>query len=253
MTTCATLKRRHLLAGLMTAPLCATSLSAQDPPKACLLDEETNARLNDWANLGKYAAENEKIILFEKPVDIVFMGDSITQGWPDKRPGFFSERRVCRGIGGQTSGQMVLRMMADVVALKPQIVHIMAGTNDIAGNTGPMTPQQTVDNVDMMAVIARAHGIDVLIGSIPPAANFPWRPGLETVQSIASLNRALAALARARDVTFVDYTDILSDSSGGMKAGFAYDGVHPDSAGYSAMESLLEPVIIETMQKKMRK
>ncbi len=246
------IERRHLLAGLVTAPLVADGLSANAGQSVCTADRETESLLNDWPNLSHYALANQRLLAAGKPNNIVFMGDSITQGWPDKRPGFFLQGRVSRGIGGQTSGQMVLRMMADVVALKPHIVHIMAGTNDIAGNTGPMTSQQTIDNVDMMTAIARAHDIDVLIGSIPPAAKFPWRPGLETVQSIASLNRALAALARARDVIFVDYTDILSDSSGGMKAGFAYDGVHPDSAGYSAMESLLEPVIIEAMQKTMR-
>ena len=105
------------------------------------------------------------------------LGDSITEGWGHKRPAFFKPGRVNRGIGGQTTAQMVLRMLQDVVQLKPRFVHIMAGTNDIAGNTGPMTVAQSIDNFRAMTMLAHANGIEVLLASVPPAASFPWRPG----------------------------------------------------------------------------
>jgi lysophospholipase L1-like esterase len=228
---------------MLGVPICASGLSAHQNPDRCDVDPATKMLLDDWPNLARYADENAALRKSGKPTDIVFMGDSITQGWPDKRPSFFQSGRVCRGIGGQTSGQMLLRMMADVIALDPQAVHIMAGTNDIAGNTGPMTSQQSIANIHMMAVLAKAHGIKVLIGSVLPAANFPWRPGLETARAIASLNDSISKMAEAVGAIFVDYTPRLSNGSGGMKDGFAYDGVHPDTRGYVAMESVLEPII----------
>lgn len=241
-----TVKRRNILTGLAAAPFAALAAGAPaEPPSACTIDEETSNKLNDWPGLGHYAAANEAIRIAGRPVDIIFMGDSITQGWPDKRPGFFPRGRVCRGIGGQTTGQMVLRMMADVVALKPRLVHIMGGTNDIAGNNGPMTPEQTIHNVEAMVIIAKSNGIKAMIGSVPPAANFPWRPGLETARTIADMNLALARLAEKCGVSFIDYTPALSDGQGGMKPGFAYDGVHPDSKGYQAMESVFEQTILQ--------
>lgn len=235
------LDRRLLLAGLAVAPLAAAPGRAAD--LSCPPDAEAQRRAQDWPDLARFAADNRTILASGQPVDVVYMGDSITQGWPDKRPAFFRPGRVCRGIGGQTTPQMLLRMMADVVALKPRLVHIMGGTNDIAGNTGPIAPQQTVDNIAAMAALARAHGIGVLIGSVPPAASFPWRPGLEVEHKIATLNNLLGALADGDEVRMVDYTVALSDGEGGMKASYAYDGVHPDTAGYEAMEAVLEPLL----------
>ncbi|MBB5712671.1 lysophospholipase L1-like esterase [Sphingomonas xinjiangensis] len=150
---------------------------------------------------------------------------------------------MCRGIGGETTPQMVLRMMADVVHLKPRFVHIMAGTNDIAGNTGKMTLAQSFDNFRMMTTIAQAHGIAVLLASVPPAANFPWRPGLDTVRPIAALNRWLHDYAAQSQATFVDYTPTLADAAGGMKPGLAYDGVHPTELGYDRIAAVLEPLL----------
>jgi lysophospholipase L1-like esterase len=173
----------------------------------------------------------------------VFLGDSITEGWMDKRPGFFTAGRVDRGIGGQTSSQMVLRMMSDVVELRPRAVHIMAGTNDIAGNTGPMTPEMTQDNFRMMVDVARRHGIRVMLASIPPAASFPWRPGLETRKPIAAMNAWLKEFARESGSTWVDYWPVLDDGTGAMKPGLASDGVHPTEAGYDAMSTLIEPLL----------
>jgi lysophospholipase L1-like esterase len=198
----------------------------------------------DFPWLGKYADENAALIASGKPVGIVFMGDSITEGWKSKHPAFFATPdHVCRGISGQTTPQMVLRMMADVVHLKPRAVHIMAGTNDIAGNTGPMTKAQTEDNLRMMAEVARASGIDVLLASIPPSSAFPWRPGLEVTPSIRLLNQWIKGYAEGTGATFVDYTPVLATPEGAMKPGMADDGVHPTAQGYAAMESVLVPMI----------
>ncbi|KQN77361.1 GDSL-type esterase/lipase family protein [Sphingomonas sp. Leaf62] len=197
----------------------------------------------DWPWLGRYAAANAALAASGKPTDIVFMGDSITEGWAGKRPEFFRAGRVGRGISGQTTPQMVLRMMADVIALKPKFVHIMAGTNDIAGNTGPMTPQQTQDNLAMMVMLARAAKIGVLLASVPPADGFPWRPGLATVAPIRALNAWAKTYAGQVGATFVDYTPALATPGGAMKPGFADDGVHPTPAGYAAMEAVLTPVL----------
>jgi len=170
-----TLDRRTLLAAALAAPLAAGAARAD-------VWEDLNKRglLTDPAGLGRYGEDNLRLLATRARVDIVFMGDSITEGWKSKRPGFFTPGRVGRGISGQTTPQMLLRFMADVVALKPRAVHIMAGTNDIAGNTGPMTPQMTEDNFRAMSAIARQNCIKVLLASIPPAASFPWRPAVET-------------------------------------------------------------------------
>lgn len=229
--------RRRLMAGIAAMPLLSAIAHAGE--SAC----DTDSKLNDWPDLGRYAAANQQLIAANAKIDIVFMGDSITQGWPDKSPHFFSPTRVCRGIGGQTTPQMLLRMMADVVALKPKLVHIMGGTNDIAGNTGLISPAQTIDNISAMALLAKVHGIRVLIGSIPPAASFPWRPGLETRRAIETLNNALRGRADRLGSRFVDYTPALGDGAGGMKAGLSYDGVHPDTKGYHAMEKVLARLI----------
>jgi lysophospholipase L1-like esterase len=183
------------------------------------------------------------------PVDVVFMGDSITEFWLDKQPAFFSRRRVDRGISGQTTSQMLLRMMSDVVALRPHAVHIMGGTNDIAGNTGPMTPQMSEDNIRAMADIAQRHGIKVMIASIPPAASFPWAPKIETRRAIASLNQRLERLARETGATWVDYHRALDDGTGAMKPGLADDGVHPNEAGYAAMGKVIEPVLAKVLRR----
>lgn len=218
------------------------------PATACAQEESYEVKrqrqlATDWPWLGRYAADNAALAASGKPTDIVFMGDSITEGWVGKRPEFFRAGRVGRGISGQTTPQMVLRMMADVIAHRPKFVHIMAGTNDIAGNTGPMTPQQTHDNLAMMVMLAQAAKIGVLIASVPPADGFPWRPGLATVAPIRALNAWIKTYAAQTGATFVDYTPALATSGGAMKPGFADDGVHPTAAGYAAMEAVLTPIL----------
>lgn len=233
--------RRGLLGLGLLLPFAAR---AQDQPQEESWDERWNRLLReDFAHLFRYRDENAALRAAGAKTDIVFLGDSITQGWREKRPAFFKPGRVGRGISGQTTPQMVLRMMADVVALKPRYVHVMAGTNDIAGNTGPMTAEQSFDNYRMMTQLAQANGIEVLLGSIPPANGFPWRPGMETVAPIRARNAWLERYAVEAGATFVDYTPALADPAGGMKPGFAYDGVHPTEAGYAAMEAVLAPLL----------
>ena len=239
--------RRDLIRGALATPLMLASGTAF-AKQQFKGPGDWNAWFRDWllrdfGMLGYYADDNAKLLASREPVDIVFLGDSITEGWFDKRPSFFTRGRVGRGIGGQTSSQMVLRMMSDVVALKPRAVHIMAGTNDIAGNTGPMTPQMTQDNFRAMSDIARAHGIKVLLASIPPAGSFPWRPGLETRKPIVAMNAWLKHYAHQSGATFVDYWPVLNDGTGAMKPGLASDGVHPTEAGYDAMATVIDPVL----------
>lgn len=230
--------RRGFLAGILFFPA-ATRVQAQES-----WEEKHQRQLKeDWPWLGRYAEDNDRLIASGRKVDIVFMGDSITEGWASKRPAFFTPGRICRGISGQTTPQMVLRMMADVIKLRPRVVHIMAGTNDIAGNTGKITIQQSCDNLQMMAELAQAHGIQVLLASVPPAASFPWRRGVESVEPIRLLNLWLANYTRRARLPYVDYTPVLADANGAMKPGMAYDGVHPTEQGYAAMERVLTPVL----------
>jgi lysophospholipase L1-like esterase len=235
-----TLARRRFLQSALALPL----LAAQRPPPGV----DWNKWFHDWFGrdfgmIGYYADDNSKLLASHEPVDVVFMGDSITEGWHDKRPGFFTRGRIDRGIGGQTSSQMVLRMYSDVVALRPKAVHIMAGTNDIAGNTGPMTAEMSENNFRTMSDIAKRHGIQVLLAPVPPAASFPWSPKIQTRPRIAELNRWLERFARESGATWVDYRRVLDDGTGAMKPGLAVDGVHPTGAGYDAMATVIEPVL----------
>lgn len=224
--------------GAVAMPLTATAQTEETW-------EQTHQRQlrEDWPWLGRYAADNAALKGSGAKTDIVFMGDSITEGWAGSRPAFFRAGRVGRGISGQTTPQMVLRMMADVIAHRPRFVHIMAGTNDVAGNTGVITPEQTHDNLAMMAMLARQAGIGVLLASVPPADGFPWRPGLATVAPIRAINVWAKAYAASTGATFVDYTPALATAGGAMKPGFADDGVHPTPAGYAAMEAVLTPIL----------
>jgi lysophospholipase L1-like esterase len=245
--------RRDLIRSALAAPLLLASSGASAkqkiPPGA---DWNTWFRgwfARDFGMIGYYAEDNAALLASNTPVDIVFMGDSITEGWLDKRPSFFSRGRIDRGISGQTTSQMVLRMMSDVVALKPRAVHIMGGTNDIAGNTGPMAPRMSEDNVRAMTDIAQRHGIKVLIASVPPAGKFPWAPQVETRSAIAELNKRLRRVAHETGAKWVDYHAVLDDGTGAMKPGFAYDGVHPSETGYDAMARVIEPVLAKVLRR----
>jgi len=239
------IERRRFLQSALALPL----LAAQRPPPGVDWSKWFHDWLaRDFGMVGYYADDNAKLLASKAPVDVVFMGDSITEGWMDKRPGFFTPGRIDRGIGGQTSSQMVLRMMSDVVALRPRAVHVMAGTNDIAGNTGPMTPEMTQNNFREMSEIARRNGIKVIFASIPPAGRFPWAPAIETRRPIAEMNAWLKSYAAQTGAAWVDYHPVLDDGTGAMKPGLAVDGVHPTEAGYDAMATVIVPVLTRLLR-----
>jgi lysophospholipase L1-like esterase len=150
---------------------------------------------------------------------------------------------VGRGISGQTTPQMLVRFRQDVVALQPKVVVILAGTNDIAGNTGPSTIEMIEDNMASMAEIAKANHIRVVLSSVLPVYDYPWRPGLEPAGKIVALNAWLRSYAAAHGATYLDYHSAMADERQGLKAALTYDGVHPNEAGYRVMASLAEPAI----------
>ena len=219
--------------------------------KLMALQKEAAARqAKDWANLCRYAADNAKLRDNREPLRAVFLGDSITEYWRQGDPAFFSNIVQNRGISGQTTAQMVLRFYPDVVALKPRVVHIMAGTNDVAGNLGVVSDDTIVANLIAMLDMARANRIVVALASIPPARFLSWKPGLTPAPRIAALNLRLKQLAEARGAVFVDYHARLRDDRGGFQAALANDGVHPNRDGYSVMRPLAERAIAQAARKR---
>ena len=206
----------------------------------------------DWADLGHFKDENAKLGLpssGEKRV--VFMGNSITEGWGKICPDFFTENGyINRGISGQTTPQMLVRFRADVVALKPSVVVILAGTNDIAGNTGPSTLEMIEDNIISMTEIAKANDIKVILCSVLPAIDFYWRPGLEPAEKIVALNKMIKAYADKNNIIYVDYYTPMVDDRKGLKAAYSPDGVHPNEAGYKIMEPLCSHALQKALAQK---
>ena len=175
---------------------------------------------------------------------ILLMGDSITQGWPLADPVFFEGKNyINKGIGGQTTSQMLERFTNDVVSLKPKLVVILAGTNDIAGNSGPMTLEMTRDNIIAMATIAKANDIRVILCSLLPAFDYPWKPGMKPAKKIVALNEMIQAYAHQNHIVYADYYDTVVDENKGLKKEFSGDGVHPNQKGYRAMAPVLENAI----------
>lgn len=204
---------------------------------------------HDFGRLCRYHADNATLMAPGKtPPQVVFMGDSITEGWEKLDPGFFTEGKLDRGIGGQTTSQMLLRFREDVIELHPQAVHILAGTNDVAGNTGPMTLSQVEGNIASMAELAHAHGIRVILGSVPPAARFPWQPNLTIGSTIKVLNAWIKDYAAHHGFTYVDYFSAMATPTGGMQDSLSKDGVHPTLKGYKVMEPLTTAAIKQVME-----
>jgi lysophospholipase L1-like esterase len=182
---------------------------------------------------------------------VVFFGDSITEAWSSKAPAFFEGRPyLARGVGGQTTAQMLVRFRQDVIALRPQAVVILAGTNDIAGNTGPYRQEDTVGHLKSMVELAMAHGIHVVLASILPARNYAWSPGLEPARKIIALNSLLRDYAEKTGLVYLDYHAALTDADGGLKANLGDDGVHPNRAGYDLMAPLAERALQKTLAAK---
>ncbi len=206
----------------------------------------------DWANLNRFQKENSEMSIPKTGEHrIVFMGNSITEGWLKIRPEFFAiNPYINRGIGGQTTPQMLLRFRQDVINLKPAAVVILAGVNDIAGNTGFSTIEMIVDNIVSMTELARANNIKVILCSVLPAYDFPWRKGLEPAEKVVKLNALLEAYANQHNLVYVDYFTSMADESNGLKKELGRDGIHPNKAGYLIMEPLIENAIAKTLIQK---
>jgi acetyl esterase/lipase/lysophospholipase L1-like esterase len=206
---------------------------------------------NDWAWLKRYEGDNADT---PPPTPgkkrVVYIGDSITDYWIGKDPDFFKVRYIDRGIGGQTTPQMLVRFREDVIDLKPDVVIILAGINDIAENTGPSKLEIVAGNIFSMAELAKAHHIKVILCSVLPAAAFPWKPGINPIQSIITLNQMLSDYAKANNLGYVDYYSATVDENKAFKKDLAVDGVHPNLAGYKVMEPLAEKAIKEALLKK---
>ena len=210
---------------------------------------EVNAQ--DWPNLERFSKENATLGLpGEGENRVVFMGNSITQVWIEKRADFFKNNPfVNRGISGQTTPQMLIRFRQDVIALQPKVVVILAGTNDIAGNTGPSTLEMIEDNLASMAELAQANGIRVVLSSVLPVYDYPWKKGLEPAEKIVTLNLWIKAYCEKKGFIYLDYFTPMADERHGMKAELTYDGVHANVAGYKVMEPLAEAAIQQALGK----
>ena len=203
----------------------------------------------DWANMELFKAENTKVGLPGPNEDrVVFMGNSITIGWLNTVPEFFEGKPyINRGISGQTTPQMLLRFRQDVIALQPKVVVILAGTNDIAGNTGPSTLEMIADNIKSMSDLAVAHGIKVVISSVLPAFDYPWKPGLEPSKKIVVLNQMLKAYAEVNGHVYLDYFSEMADERNGLPKKYAHDEVHPTKLGYEVMAPFAEAAIVKAL------
>lgn len=204
-----------------------------------------NTRAQDWAGLEDYREANAKL---ELPASdekrVVFMGNSIFENWHKFWPDFFSGKPYLnRGIGGQTSPQMLIRFRPDVINLKPAAVIILAGTNDIAGNKGPSTLEMILDNIISMTELAKANNIKVILCSVLPAFDYPWRPGLHPAEKIARLNEMIKSYADKNGIVYLDFYSPMVDERKGLKNEFTIDGVHPNEAGYRIMAPLVEEAI----------
>ena len=206
---------------------------------------------NDWAFLARYREANAALGA-PKPGEtrVVFMGNSITDAWAKSFPAQFPGKPyVGRGISGQTTPQMLVRFRQDVVALQPKVVVILAGINDIAGNTGPSTQAMIADNLMSMTEIAKANGIRVVLSSVLPAYDFPWRRGIGPAPKVVALNAWLKCYAAQTGAVYLDYYSKLADARGGLSPEMASDGVHPTEAGYRIMAPMAEAAIQEALKR----
>jgi len=251
-----------LLTALLLAIFAGASL-AQTPTPDPLTAEKQRAdrlqsRLNDFAQLGRYAKANTELKAPAKGENrVVFLGDSITDGW--KLNEYFPEKPyINRGISGQTTPQMLIRMRPDVIAHKPAVMVLLAGTNDIAGNTGPMTNEMIEDNIRSIVDLARANGIKVVLSSILPVSDYnknrAGQPIVRTVQRapsrILELNRWIKAYCAERGLVYLDYFSATVDDRGFLKEGLANDGLHPNAEGYKIMAPLAEAAIRQALKRK---
>jgi lysophospholipase L1-like esterase len=220
------------------------------PATAPTLTPQQQRLLTDWADLDRYRDANAKL---PPPAPgerrVVFYGNSITDSWAQYFPAMFPGKPyIGRGISGQTTPQMLVRFRQDVVALHPAAVVILAGTNDIAGNTGPSTLEMIEDNLASMAEIAQANGIRVILSSVLPVYDYPWKHGVEPAPRVAALNSWIRGYAETHHAVYLDYYSAMADERGGMRAGISSDGVHPTEAGYRIMAPLAEAAIAKALK-----
>lgn len=204
----------------------------------------------DWANTARFKEQNAKLappVKGEKRV--VFMGNSITEGWINTCPEFFANKPyINRGISGQTTPQMLVRFRPDVINLKPALVVILAGTNDIAGNTGPSTLEMIMDNLISMCELAKTNNIKVVLSSVLPAFDYPWKTGLEPAEKIANLNVMIKGYAEKNGIVYLDYYSAMVDNRKGLPLELSGDGVHPNKKGYDIMGPLAEVAIKKVLE-----
>jgi lysophospholipase L1-like esterase len=208
-------------------------------------------KLADWPQLARYRAANAALAPAAEGEDrVVFYGASMTEFWGKNGTRFFPGKPyVNRGISGQTTAQMVVRFRQDVIDLRPKAVVILAGTNDVAGNTGAMTPEMTEDNWQSMADLAKVNEIRVIFASITPSTDFWWHKGLKPAEKIRTLNAWLKGYCESHGLTYLDYYSALTDEEGGMKKEFTVDGVHASAKGYAVMTPLAQAAIDKTLAK----
>ncbi|MEZ7504351.1 SGNH/GDSL hydrolase family protein [Flavobacterium sp. Arc2] len=209
-------------------------------------------KAQDWPNLNKYQKEN--LALSTPTVGqnrVVFMGDSITEFWSTVDGTYFQGKPyVNRGISGQTTPQMLIRFRADVIDLKPSVVVILAGINDIAGNTGPATLDMITNNIFSMVELAKAHKIKVVLCSVLPAFDFPWKPNQQPADKITALNEILINYADTNNLVYLDYYATMVDERKGLQAEYSEDGVHPNKRGYQVMEPFADNAIALALSMK---
>lgn len=245
----------HIRFVLLT-PLLATLAWSQAPvaDSAKLEKDLATAQktLQDWPALGRYRAQNEKVASPTSGENrVVFMGDSITDNWARRRGSFFTENHyVGRGIGGQTTPQMLIRFQPDVIALKPKVVVILAGTNDIAGNTGPASLEDIENNLMSMTTLAKAHGIHVVLSSVMPVCDY-IRPQTtkRPPEKIIALNAWMKEYADKNGFVYLDYYPAMLDDKQMLKKEWTDDGLHPNDAGYAAIEPLAVKAIAKALKK----
>ncbi|MGA2299123.1 MAG: GDSL-type esterase/lipase family protein [Candidatus Acidiferrum sp.] len=257
------------LGTIQMLPASASSIQEQLPADvAAALDRLTPYQksqlervYNDWAFMAKYRDANKELPAPARgEARVVFMGDSITEGWgqqgsatsPDRVEFFPGKPYFNRGISGQTTPQMLVRFRQDVIELKPKVVVLLAGTNDIAENTGKMTLGEIGNNIASMSELARANGVRVVLSSVLPASEFHWHEGLEPAPKIRALNAWIKEYAAKNGFVYVDYYSRMANSEGGLKAELSPDGVHPNQAGYEIMAPLAEAGIAEALKKPIR-
>lgn len=225
--------------------LCGGCAMVAPPPPATPAPTPTH----DWANTQRYEAANRALRApAAGQARVVFMGDSITDAWPEMSPALFANPAyIGRGISAQTTPHMLVRMRADVISLQPAVVVILAGTNDIAGNTGPATVPQITDNIESMAQLARANGIRVVLASVLPASRYYWNPAQRPGPTIVALNASIKALAASRGDIYLDLHTPMADAEAGLPKALSDDGVHPSRAGYEVMRPLVQQAIAQAL------